>query len=333
MKKYITILIILISFIFSNNLFAKNCSGKMFNPITDVCWDCIFPISIGAAQTQGANKRHDTENFPSPICVCPGKLFGAPLPGLAVGFWEAVRLVDVTTRPYCLTNLGGQQIIPENLSLQQNGIESSNSSEATYHLHWYISPVNTMLGIIFDSLCLEISSVGFDMAYMTEFDPLFHDDMLSFIINPEAILFANPIAQAACIADSIASTVYKPLDFLFWCAGSQGHLYPFTGNINGGVSSIQITSLIIEKFIAKLHRQFMLPITSGPDAICTPYPLPIIKKSQYRLQTTFPKVGMGKFGCNPIGKTTILHEQFKKTPYRGEDFGYLIWRKRNCCML
>lgn len=332
MKKYLIIPSILFSIIFSNNILAKNCTGKMFNPITDVCWDCIFPISIGAASIDGSYKRHDTENFPAPICFCPQCIQdGLPLPGIAVGFWEPIRLVDVTTRPYCLTSLGGLQLIPENLSLQQNGIESANSDDATYHIHWYINPVLSLLNILGDGMC-KIKTPMFDMAYMTEFDPLFHNDMLSFVINPEAILFANPIAQAACIADAIASTAYKPLDFLFWCAGSQGHLYPFTGNVNGGVSSIQISSLITEKFIAKLHRQWMLPITSGPEAICSPYPFPVIKKSQYRLQTTFPKVGKGKFGCNPIGKSTILHEQFKKIPYKGEDFGYLIWRKRNCCI-
>mgnify|MGYP000918974146 CR=1 FL=1 len=329
-KKYLIIILLLTT---PNDLWAKNCTGKMFNPVTDVCWDCIFPISIGAASVDGPHKRHDTENFPSPVCVCPKPPAMQPTPGLAIGLWEAVRLTDVTTRPYCFTSLGGQEMLPENLSLQQNGIESSKSGEATYHVHWYHSPVNTMLNLMMDSLCVSGSAVGFDVAYMTEFDPLFHDDMLSFIINPEAILFANPIAQASCIADAIASAIYKPLDFLFWCAGSQGHLYPFTGNVNGGVSSIQITSLITEKFIAKLHRQMMLPITSGPEAICTSYPFPIIKKSQYRLQTVFPKVGSGKHACNAIGKTTILHEQFKKTPYIGEDFSYLIWRKRNCCML
>jgi conjugal transfer pilus assembly protein TraU len=336
MKKYIKILTVLIFLISSNNILAKNCTGKMFNPITDVCWDCIFPISIGAIPIHGLHKRHDTANPTSPICFCPQcvkiiKGVPVPMPGLAIGYWEPIRTVDVTTKPYCLTSLGGLQLIPENLSLQQNGIESANSDDATYHIHWYINPVLSILNILGDGMCRIVTPM-FDMAYMTEFDPLFHDDMLSFIINPEAILFANPIAQAACIADAIASSTYKPLDFLFWCAGSQGHLYPFTGNVNGGVSSIQISSLITEKLMAKLHRQLMLPITSGPDAMCQPYPFPIIKKSQYRLQTTFPKVGMGKFGCNPIGKSTILHEQFKKIPYKGEDFGYLIWRKRNCCI-
>lgn len=315
------------------NLHAKNCTGKMFNPVTDVCWDCIFPISIGKTKTNSKHKRHDTKNPSNITCVCPGKIIGLPQVGIAIGFWEAIRLVDVTTRPFCMTNLGGEEIMPENFTLQQNGVDDNDQGAATYHLHWYISPINVILGVLMDILCIELATIGLDIAYMTEFDPLFHNDLLSFIINPEAILFANPIAQAACIADSIAATLNKPLDYLFWCAGSQGHLYPFTGNVNGVVSSIQATSLITEKFIAKLHRQMMLPVTSGPKALCMPYPLPIIKKSQYRLQTTFPKVGMNKYACNPIGKATILHEKFKKIPYKGEDFGYLIWRKRNCCLL
>ena len=26
---------------------AGVCTGEFVNPITDICWDCIFPISIG----------------------------------------------------------------------------------------------------------------------------------------------------------------------------------------------------------------------------------------------------------------------------------------------
>jgi conjugal transfer pilus assembly protein TraU len=56
----------------------------------------------------------------------------------------------------------------------------------------------------------------FDLAYMTEVDPLWNDDSLAFIINPEALLFGNPIAQTACVADSVAAAVYQPIDPLFW---------------------------------------------------------------------------------------------------------------------
>ena len=26
-----------------------NCTGKFVNPITDVCWSCLFPLSVGGA--------------------------------------------------------------------------------------------------------------------------------------------------------------------------------------------------------------------------------------------------------------------------------------------
>jgi hypothetical protein len=76
------------------------------------------------------------------------------------------------------------------------------------------------------------------VAYITELDPLWNADELSFILNPEAILFGNPIAQAACAADCVAATAGFPLNPLFWCGGCQGSLYPFTGNnpAHNGVS-------------------------------------------------------------------------------------------------
>ena len=42
----------------------------------------------------------DTDNPSSPICLCPKPPL--PVPGIAGGFWEPVRLVDVTKRPFVL---------------------------------------------------------------------------------------------------------------------------------------------------------------------------------------------------------------------------------------
>ncbi|WP_181664457.1 TraU family protein, partial [Escherichia coli] len=63
----------------------------------------------------------------------------------------------------------------------------------------------------------------------SEIDPTWTDSSLTTILNPEAVIFANPIAQGACAADAIASAFNMPLDVLFWCAGSQGSMYPFNG--------------------------------------------------------------------------------------------------------
>lgn len=55
------------------------------------------------------------------------------------------------------------------------------------------------------------------------------DSALTSILNPEAVIFANPIAQGACAADAVASAAKTSVDALFWCAGSQGSMYPFNG--------------------------------------------------------------------------------------------------------
>ena len=84
------------------------CSGSFVNPVTDVCWGCMFPLSLGSLKIWPSS-RADTKNPDLPICAC-----GTPVPriGLAMGFWEPVRLVDVTTKPWCFPNLGGIKLNP-----------------------------------------------------------------------------------------------------------------------------------------------------------------------------------------------------------------------------
>lgn len=334
--KNFTLTTILISFFFFHSSFAKsNCTGKMINPVTDICWDCIFPISIGDVKmNEKSHERPDTKNPKSPICICPNsKLGGVPTPGLAIGFWEPVIMADVTKRPFCMVNIGGIDLDVKTSSLGHGSAPYEGEEEGrigNWQVHWYSNPLIKLLSLIVDGLCSDIS--GFDLLHMTELDPLWQNDELSFIINPEAILFGNILAQSACVADCIAATARTALDPLFWCAGCQGTMYPMNGNIAEHYTSIQSSSLAVERLNFKLHRQMLSFITSGERAVCSPYMFPIIKKSQYRLQTTFPVVGQGKYGCNPYGRTTMLHEAFKEKPIKGEDFGYFVWRKRNCCI-
>ncbi|KJV55349.1 TraU family protein [Orientia tsutsugamushi] len=41
------------------------------------------------------------------ICLCLKQGIPIPVPGIPVGFWEPVRLVDVTKSPMCMVSLGG----------------------------------------------------------------------------------------------------------------------------------------------------------------------------------------------------------------------------------
>ena len=322
---------------FSCTILAKKCPGKFVNPVTDVCWSCMFPISIGSGKF-GLKKREDTRNPKSPVCQCP-KLAGLPLPGLSIGFWEPIRLIDVTRKPYCMVGMGGIQM-GANSSVGHGGHSESTRNDGTktsfYQVHWYFYPLISWLQLITDFACLE--RVDFDVAYLTELDPLWNDDELSFIINPEAILFSNKIAQLACAADCVSASVRFPLDPLFWCGGCQGSIYPFTGSVVGHSGGVQASLLIAQRFIAKLHREMLLPMTaSKKKPLCRKPIAPFIKKSQYKIQMVYPrptsKDGPGYKACIPIGRTDVFFGSTREFPYKGEDFSYLIWRKRNCCAL
>ena len=212
------------------------------------------------------------------------------------------------------------------------GDVEENAHDGTHHsfyqVHWYIYPIMYWLELLMDFVCLENTSI--DLACITELDPLWHDDEKSFILNPEAVLFGNPIAQAACAADCVSATTRLPMNELFWCSGCQGGLYPFTGTLNDHSGGVQGSLLIAGRFMAKLHRELLLWGTSGKEGLCSKYVMPIIKKTQYRFQMTYPLPTARD--CYPMGHTEVFWQGGKEFPYNGSDFGYLIWRRRDCCL-
>lgn len=305
------------------------CSGHFVNPITDVCWTCLFPMSVGALPIWPGGGA-DTDNPALPICLC-----GTPIPriGISVGFWEPVRLADVTMKPWCFVNLGGISLDPGlDIGMKHfgNGGRGPGGSGG-WQVHWYVYPLMYWLEIVADFLCLEQGSV--DILYLTEIDPLWQDSELSLIINPEAVVFNNPLAVAACAADRVAATAHLPNDPMFWCAGCQGTMYPLNGNVSAQYGHVQGSRLALDRFIFKLHRELIESGTSGEAALCGKYLMPIIKKSQYRIQATNPVPSTGGAGaCPPIGSVTAIGSG-QMVPVIGEDMGYLVWRKRNCCVL
>ena len=78
----------LLMFIAPSTLAASAaCKSRFINPITDICWDCLFPMTIGSA-TVMPSKYPDTPNPTLPISYCP-----KPPPifvqiGINIGYWE-----------------------------------------------------------------------------------------------------------------------------------------------------------------------------------------------------------------------------------------------------
>lgn len=300
--------------------------GRFPNPITDINWAAVFPIYLMGIKIV-PSKYADEKSHPSAPCFCQkGPVI---MPGIPVSLWEPARMVDVTRTPWCLVNMGGIQAGTTG-SKGRGDIHQGNphTSHSFYNVHWYTWPFIYWFEIFLDFICLEKRSV--ELAYVTELDPLWNDDSKSMIINPDAILFGNPIAQAACIWDCAQSTFGLPSDKLYWCGGCNGSLFPYTGTVPAHEGGVQASQLLVDRMIAKLHRELLLPQTKGKRALCRPCLAPIIVKSQYRTQMLYP-IPQTR-GAQSLGASAASWQAGREYPVKGSDFGYLIWRKRDCCM-
>ena len=237
----------------------------------------------------------------------------------------------MTRNPYCLVNLGGIQ--PKIKYGAVNGASESPSSGtqgAFYQVHWYKYPLIAWLNIITSLGCLQ--GGDYDIGYLSELDPTWNHDELSFLINPEAILFANPIAQASCLTDAVAAVHGSAVNTLFWCMGSQGSSYPLTGHISAEYSILQNATLLSERMDYKLHRESLIKDSIGKNgAVCVEHYRAIMPKNRYRYKLVNPVADAN--ACHPFGHTVTTWQAGRIKPDDKGNYGYLIWRKRNCVFL
>jgi len=301
------------------------CPSTFMNPISDIAWESIFPLKIGGITIIGSNLEDSIDAATSPICVCP-----APPPlflriGISVAFWEPVRLIEIVKEPYCFPSIGLKLPNPAPGTLMGSST-SRNMTGGTDKLksqaHYFIFPIWQMMEMLTDAVCVEHS--GFDVAYLTEVDPLWNNDLLAFFLNPEALLFANPVAQMSCMADSVASNAGIPLSPLFWCMGSWGSAYPLSGTSTDS-DVTQGSAGLAARMIYKMGRQGMAFDTSSN--ICAAIPAPIWNKDRYRLQISRPVRG----GTVPIGRSDFIWGAGKNPAFSGDDFVWIMFRKRACC--
>ncbi len=299
--------------------------GRFINPITDVCWECLFPITVSGVNVTPNSKDYTT--YSQPFCVCAGL---PPKAGIPLTFWEPASMIDVTRHAYKMIGLGGVSIGNENIKNRGSvGIVGDGPSQSSfYQVHYYHFPLMAVMEMFTDFSCLERGAL--DIGYLSELDPLWNDEELSFIINAEAVLFGNSPAQLACIADCAATSLNRPLDKLFWCAGCNGSLYPFTGTVAHHQGGIQASALLVHRLLAKLHRSFVLKGFTETE-FCEAKFLPVIKKSLYKTQLVYP-IAQTTGACQPLGKTSVVWGAGMSYPHGGEDFCYLIWTKKQCCL-
>jgi conjugal transfer pilus assembly protein TraU len=309
--------------------------GMPLNPVTDVCWNCVFPIRVGGV-TVIPGDVPDTPDLSSlPVCVCPAPPPVFIRPGVPVSFWEPARFVETVKDPFYFPSLGvgfPNLVAPGFLGGANSEISSGNQVDTSTfaQAHWFIFPAWTLLELLTDFVCVEAAS--FDVTYLSEVDPLWNNDILSLIMTPEALLFANPVAQMSCIADSVAANAGFPLSALYWCMGSWGSAYPLTGHVNDD-NYVQANAAIAARMIYKQGRMGLLQDTA--INLCAKVPTPIWIKQNYRMHGAKP---VRDITCTPIGRSSLIwgagnNPAFSAGGNSSDNFLWMIFRKRACCAI
>jgi conjugal transfer pilus assembly protein TraU len=314
------------------------CLGRFANPITDICWRCMLPISFGPIPIMAEPGLPDTLNPAAPICFCP-----KPVPpfirfGLSVGYWEPAIIVDMSRSPSCFVSLNGLKIPTPLIAAEgtstSEGQKKSRDEGGFYQAVIYENIWAEWLVREIDVLAWEIS---FLPNYIASLDPTWSDDELNTILNPEAILFGNPVAQAACAGDCVAATAGLPLNPMFWCSGCNGSAYPINGRYQNHVSGTQATALVTEKLIFKLSRMSLMWQSHAhtPDQYCYQHYDPIVDKTQFRTQMVYPIPQTSLSGpggcCQPFGRTVVPWEAGRES-LTDAGASYIVWRKRHVCL-
>lgn len=312
-------------------------SARVFERIlSDLCWECIFPIKVAGVPVGGGSMPLGAVK--SPICMCT-----PPLPGITMGAWFPARITEAVKMPGCSPTFGGVKL-PLGSETELGGYNSSGEEKGLgnrdfRHNHYFAFPVGEMLGLV--SGCNPLDS--FDLLYVTELIPTWSDDLLSFFVNPETAIFANPAALLACSIEAATTGVagLEPNEGLYWCAGSWGPIYPLTGSVTHESSPPADTSLMATKMMAQLHRWGLARKTMGNS--CGGDIATMIPKSQYRMQQYWPSAtailpgggvpGMGQAANKNhwIGESDFRWGVHKNVP-GFEDYLHVIFRWNDCCL-
>lgn len=301
-------------------------SGKLFS---DICWSCILPIRVAGIPLGGSRKDMPSGASKKVLCACDDEL-GLPKPGVTTSMWEPARLVEFQRVPGCSSVLGGHRMFPGNRINQGNHGREYEASDGTFvHYHYYAFPLLFMLDLFAGGECNAGGYMDLDLMYLSELDPTWNIDALSFFTTPEAATVANPLATLACIPDAISVNAGgEPIDRMFWCAGSWGTLYPLSGHVMSSSGIIHASSLLKVRVLAALHRRGLAWKTMGDEGLCGGEIYPMLPRSQYKYTITYPIAETDS--SHTAGESTLIWGNSRKYPGI-EDPIYTIFRWKDCC--
>lgn len=304
-SRHLLVCFCLIAF-WAESALAIGKSGQQFNTLQDVHFEEI---------------QWEFEG----ICICP-----RPPPiffetGIIVHYWEPFLAADTVSEAWYSPYqgdyiLGGGGVVDElgGKNASQDAISISNESTFAQAHGWLVPMMS--------GNCKR-NDYGL---YLSEYDPLWQNDELNEIINPEAALYANRAMQLACMADAAATNLGFPLDFMPWCMGSSGSSYPMTGHVDND-NIVQANNSAAGRMIYRLNR---LGLTCDYAInLCGCLPTPVWIKSHYKMHVVRPD---DRSPAWPVGVSANLYQAGLNPSYMGvkgsnDEFLWVVYRLQRCC--
>ncbi|KVP16931.1 TraU family protein [Burkholderia ubonensis] len=270
---------------------TPGCVGKMWNPIGDLDFRLMGGISIAgfsmmkAPSSVGEPPKHKAQA----VCFCKnGMKTGF---GLGLTFWMPSYINDMARQSGCMGFLSGINILPGFIS-QSSGQEYNAHAErkdgvTNMQVHWAYADVTAIAGKSLFEKCDAVTG-AMSIAYMTEPDFIFQNDVYSVIMTPQAsILAAVPLlSQMTCGLESIANTLGGWQDWGV-CAW-KGTRMPYSGTAIAK-DSAQVSNMdITVKYLSRSSLLGTTMRTMGKDATCKPVYSPFYDPFQHRYQWAYP---------------------------------------------
>lgn len=267
------------------------CVGKMWNPIADLDFRLMGGISLPgwtimkAPSQLGEPPKHKAEA----VCFCKnGMKTGF---GIGLNFWMPSYINDMARQSGCLGFLGGTNILPGFISQssgqEYNFNEQRKDGVTNMQVHWAYADVTAIAGKSLFEKCDAVTG-AMSIAYMTEPDFIFQNDVYSVIMTPQAsILAAVPLlSQMTCGFESIANTLGGWQDWGV-CAW-KGTRMPYSGT-TVAKDSAQVSNMDITiKYLSRSSLLGTTMRTMGKDATCKPVYSPFYDPFQHRYQWSYP---------------------------------------------
>lgn len=314
------------SIVFSILFLISQSAWSVCNPtnavdaLTKVSWDCMFPMTIAGLVTLGGEEEQAPSGQRSPICSC--MQYGSGSVGIPISFWEPKSFIDVVQDAWCFPGLGIQMEGLED-PFMNDGSRSSNTLYTFAQSHYVLFPVLALLDMYYDLPCLHYDDGSeADIALISELLPTWNNDLLSGVVYPETVLFANPAAQLACMADAVTANFNQPVNALFWCLGSWGTVYPLTGTISGSDQMEAHAALAARTIFQMLKLGLMKEYQEDG---CGQRYVTMWTKDRYKLQLMIPT---SDYKCFAFGRSSFTWAAGLNTV---ENHSYFMFRKVDCC--